>query len=651
MAIPESELEAIVRRVVGELHGAPASTPAPAAAASAGREPLAATGRNGLFATVPEAVDAARRAQRELTKGGVAARQTAIAAIRQVGLDQAEPLARAAHEETGLGRVRDKVAKMQLAANALGRHRGLRRAAGASPGSTASRSRTGCRGAWSRSVTPTNSPSAFMINHGITMIAGGNAVAFNAHPGCRWTSMRTVELMNQAVVAAGGPDNLMTGVVAPSLDSARELVTHAGVDMLCITGGAELVRDAFGTGKRVIAAGPGMPISVVDDTADVRWAAAEILKGAIFDNTILCIGEKAVVAADGVYRPLLDAFAELPAHVLSADETERVYRAVIDDDGKGHRRTRREFVGRDAEVLLAAAGISSRKPVGLLVAPVEREHPLFWMEQFCPFLPVVRAKDSDAAIDLGIEAEGHNRHTAMIYSNFPPNVERFAREISTVVDGRERLLAARPRRRGRGLSGLRDRHRHGRGHHVAAALRAGAPRRADPVTRDADIELIVRIVLRVLEELDQRRRRAGHPRTPRRRPAGCCAWRPSATCWPPTDAGVLRLARGAVITPLAREAAEAKGVRLVVPDAARARRRPRQRRPPDRGARSAPAAGRAQRSAPAGTTSRSTPTAPSPGELVVTASAAAARMSEQLQGIAVDLAVIAVLDDAEVPAA
>jgi propionaldehyde dehydrogenase len=272
-----------------------------------------------------------------------------------------------------------------------------------------------------------------MINHGITMIAGGNAVAFNAHPGCRWTSMRTVELMNEAVVAAGGPDNLMTGVVAPSLDSARELVTHPGVDMLCITGGAELVRDAFGTGKRVVAAGPGMPISVVDDTADVRWAAAEILKGAIFDNTILCIGEKGVVAADGVYRPLLDAFADLPAHVLTDDETERVYRTVIDDDGTGRPRTRREFVGRDAEVLLAAAGISARKPVGLLVAPVEREHPLFWMEQFLPFLPVVRTKDSDTAIDLGIEAEGRNRHTAMIYSNFPPHVERFAREVSTVV--------------------------------------------------------------------------------------------------------------------------------------------------------------------------------------------------------------------------
>jgi microcompartment protein CcmK/EutM len=40
-----------------------------------------------------------------------------------------------------------------------------------------------------------------------------------------------------------------------------------------------------------------------------------------------------------------------------------------------------------------------------------------------------------------------------------------------------------------------------------------------------------------------------------------------------------------------------------------------------------------------------------PGELVVTTSAAAARMCEHLQGVAVDLCVLAVLDDAEVPAA
>ncbi len=501
-------------------------------------------------------------------------------------------------------------------------------------------------------MTPTNSPSAFMINHGITMIAGGNAVAFNAHPGCRWTSMRTVELMNQAVVAAGGPDNLMTGVVAPSLDSARELVTHAGVDMLCITGGAELVRDAFGTGKRVIAAGPGMPVSVVDDTADARWAAAEILKGAIFDNTILCIGEKAVVAADGVYRPLLDAFADLPAQVLTDDETERVYRAVIDDDGKGHPRTRREFVGRDAEVLLAAAGISARKPVGLLVAPVERDHPLFWMEQFLPLLPVVRTKDSETAIDLGDRGRGPQPPHGDDLLQLPAERRPVRPRGVDRRDRRQRLLAARPRRRGRGLSRLRDRHRHGRGHHVAAALRAGAPRRADPVSRDADIELIVRIVLRVLEELDRggasrragggRRRRIGRPAAAAgngARRARCRVRRSAAT-----GAGRRRHAAGARG---GRGQGRTAGGRLMllarVVGRVNAARRIEALDPHRLLVVRAERSGRHYVAVdPHGAVA---------GELVVTASAAAARMSERLQGVAVDLAMIAVLDDTEVPAA
>jgi acyl-CoA reductase-like NAD-dependent aldehyde dehydrogenase len=423
MALSDAELNAVVTRVVGQLlQSEPASAPAPTPSAA---------GRNGLFATVDEAVAAARSAQRDLVRGGVGLRKRAIAAIREMGLANAEELARQAHEETGLGRVRDKIAKNQFAASAsLGVEDLEPRAFAGEHGLTVEDWLPwGVVG----SVTPTNSPSAFMINHGITMIAGGNAVAFNCHPGCKRTSMRTVELMNQAVVAAGGPDNLMTGVVAPTLDTARELVQHRDVAMLVITGGAELVRDAFGTGKRVIAAGPGLPVSVVDETADPRLAAEEIFRGAVFENTILCIGEKAVVVAERLYQPLLDAFAELPARILTEAETDRVFAAVIDTSRPEHPVTRKEFVGRDAEVLLAAAGIESRKPVGLLVAPVDRAHPLFAMEQFCPFLPVVRARDSDEAIDLGIEVEGGNRHTAMIYSNFPPNVERFTREVSCVV--------------------------------------------------------------------------------------------------------------------------------------------------------------------------------------------------------------------------
>ena len=381
-----AELEQVVRRVVSRLLDddaarAPRRSRSSATAARAGpgsatlahpkrREPLQPAGRHGLFATPDEVVDAAREAQRALERGGdraAPARRSRPCA--RPGLRHAEELARHAHEETGLGRVRDKVGKNEFAARAsLGVEDLETRAFAGEHGLTLEDwVPWGVVG----SVTPINSPSAFIVNHAITMIAGGNAVAFNVHPNCRWTSMRTVELLNEAIVAAGGPDNLCAGVVDPTLESARALVTHRGVDMLVITGGAALIRDAFGTGKRVIAAGPGVPVSVLDETADPVHAAGEIFDGAVFENTILCIGEKSVVAADAVHDRLLAAFADLPARMLTAGEVEQVYGAVIDDSGE-RPRTRAELVGKDAEVLLGAAGLDSRKPVGLLVAPVER---------------------------------------------------------------------------------------------------------------------------------------------------------------------------------------------------------------------------------------------------------------------------------------
>jgi propionaldehyde dehydrogenase len=259
--------------------------------------------------------------------------------------------------------------------------------------------------------------------------------------------MATVRLMNEAIVGAGGPDNLLAGVVEPSLDTAKALVSHPGVDMLVITGGAALIKDAFATRKRVIAAGPGNPTAVVDETADLRRAAAEVFKGASFENDILCIGEKTCIVTARAAQDFLAAMDSLPVRRLDPLETERVFATIMDDSGgreagrsqpgsaNGGRRvtTRREFVGKDAEVLLQAAGLTAGKPIGLLVAEVDREHPLVRTEQFVPFLPVVVARNADDAIDLGVEVEGGNHHTVMIHSNWPANVERFAREADCVV--------------------------------------------------------------------------------------------------------------------------------------------------------------------------------------------------------------------------
>jgi propionaldehyde dehydrogenase len=431
----EADLERLVRDVVEQVTSGPGAGARSAARDDAVRDRedvirVEATGRAGLFASVDDAVAAARAAQARFARERLERRRAYIDAMRAAAVREAEPLARSALRESGLGRLRDKVDKNVFAATRTAGVEDLATTAFAGDhGHTLEDSLP-----WGvvASVTPVNSPSAFIVNHGITMLAGGNAVVFNVHPGCRNTSMAAVRLLNEAVVGAGGPDNLMTGVVAPTLDTAKALVNHSGVDMLVITGGAALIADAFATRKRVIAAGPGNPTAVVDGTADPVRAAGEIFKGASFENTILCIGEKTCIVAERAAPAFLAALDELPVRRLDPGETQRVFDTVMDASGD-RPATRREFVGKDAEVLLRAAGLSAPKPAGLLVAEVDGDHPLVRMEQFVPFLPVVRAADDDDAAELGVEVEGRNHHTVMIHSNDPDRVAWFAREAGTVI--------------------------------------------------------------------------------------------------------------------------------------------------------------------------------------------------------------------------
>ena len=69
------------------------------------------------------------------------------------------------------------------------------------------------------------------------------------------------------------PQNLVTTISNPTIESAQEMMHHPNVDLLVVTGGAGVVKAAMSSGKRAICAGPGNPPVVVDETADIEHAA------------------------------------------------------------------------------------------------------------------------------------------------------------------------------------------------------------------------------------------------------------------------------------------------------------------------------------------------------------------------------------------
>jgi len=379
---------------------------------------------------VEGAVRAAAAAQRELIALPLDTRTRLIEAMRAAVRANNESLSRDAVAETGLGNVRDKQVKNTLA---LEKTPGVEdvgpSASSDEHGLTITeRAPYGVIGA----ITPVTNPIATITSNSIGMIAAGNSVVFNVHPGARRVSNRLVALLNEAIRGAGGPLNLLCAVADPTIESAGALMRNPGVSILVVTGGPAVVKAAMGSGKKAICAGPGNPPCVVDATADLVKAGRDIVAGCSFDNNVVCICEKEVLAVEGIADRLKQEMRAAGAFELSGPQAEAVTRLVIPNP-RGPRTEsapNKEMVGRDAAVIARAAGIEVPAGTRLLLTEVGRDHPLVWTEQLMPVLPLVRMKSADEAIDFAVEVEHGFRHTAMIHSHDIEKLSRMAKVMN-----------------------------------------------------------------------------------------------------------------------------------------------------------------------------------------------------------------------------
>jgi len=424
--ITDTEVQAIIARVRDKV-GEPARVPsrAPKAPAVAGAE--------GVHATVDEAVAAAKAAFEEYRAQGLDARHRIVDSIRSVMRDHARELAEMAHRETGLGRIEDKIKKNLLV---------IEKTPG--PEDLETQTWTGDRGLTLTepapfgvigAITPTTNPTATIINNTIAGVSAGNAIVFNAHPNAKAVSVHTIRLINSAVTSVGGPSNLVACVPEPTIASAQALMNHPGVRILLVTGGPGVVDEARKTTKRGILAGPGNPPVVVDETAHLDLAGREIVRGASFDNNLICTDEKEVFVVASVADELLESMADHGGYLLAEHELAKIDRLIFaeaEHDGTPGR-INPKWIGQNAGDILAAIGVANADDRRLIVADVPVRHSLIWTEQMMPVMPVARVPDVDRAIELAVQAEHGCGHTASVFSRNVDVITRMAREIDVSI--------------------------------------------------------------------------------------------------------------------------------------------------------------------------------------------------------------------------
>jgi acyl-CoA reductase-like NAD-dependent aldehyde dehydrogenase len=370
----------------------------------------------GIFPTIDQAVDAAEVAFHELGNLSLDVRRDVIANIRKATKENVVMLSKMAHEETGMGRWEDKVIKNGLAINktpgvedvtpeAFSDEHGL---------TLVERAPHGVVG----SISPSTNPTATIISNCIGMIAAGNSVVFNTHPSAKKVSALLISILDKAIVEAGGPKNLITTIENPTIESAQEMMNHPKIALLVVTGGPAVVKVAMSTPKKTIAAGPGNPPCVVDETADIVKAGKDIVAGASFDNNIICICEKETIVVDSVADALKAEMQKNGAYLLSPEQVRQVTELVITDPGRpGHEGSpNKKFVGKNASFIATAMGLNVPESTRLLLCEVDVNHPLVWTEQLMPVMPLVRVPNVDDAIDLAVRCEHGFRHTATMHS-------------------------------------------------------------------------------------------------------------------------------------------------------------------------------------------------------------------------------------------
>mgnify|MGYP001766136863 CR=1 FL=1 len=351
-----------------------------------------------------------------------------VEAVSREALAHAEELARLAVQETGFGRVEDKVTKNTFAAREIFEDiRNLKTVGVVAEDPAQQVYEIAVPMGVVAGIIPSTNPTSTTIFKALISLKGRNAVVFSPHPAAKDCIAKTADILHAAAVLAGAPEGIVGCLRNPTLEATEELMRHRLTAVILATGGHGLVKAAYGSGKPAFGVGPGNVPAFIERTAQAAAAVELVLAGKCFDNGTVCASEQAVI----VDRPLLEAvrteFTARGAHFCSPAE-KRLLEAAVVQGGRINPR----IVGRDAAVIAELAGFKVPAETPCLIAElaaVGPQEPLS-MEKLSPVLAFYVVDGWLEGCERCIEllTYGGMGHSMVIHSQDQDVIMRFALE-------------------------------------------------------------------------------------------------------------------------------------------------------------------------------------------------------------------------------
>lgn len=339
----------------------------------------------------------------------------------------AEPLARAAVQETGMGNVEDKTAKNLFCSVDLVNYILPLKTCGIireipEAGVTELAVPMGVVAA----LVPTTNPTSTAIYKALIAIKSRNAVVMSPHPRATACIVQTIDVVRASLKNEGAPEDLALVMTIPTLEGTRELMSHKLTAVILATGGYPMVRAAYSSGKPAYGVGPGNVPAIVERTADVAKAVADIVGGKSFDNGVLCSAENSLVCDKPVESQVRHELARQNAVFVTGVERDKLLEIMKDPRTGG---ISAEVVGQSASAIASMAGIQVPSDVRVLVVECASvgKGEFFSREKLSPVLAFYVEDGWRSCCERSIELlhYGGLGHSLAIHSNDEHVIQRF----------------------------------------------------------------------------------------------------------------------------------------------------------------------------------------------------------------------------------
>ncbi|WP_240765064.1 acetaldehyde dehydrogenase (acetylating) [Paenibacillus dendritiformis] len=348
--------------------------------------------------------------------------------VRTAEVNAAE-LAALAVEETGFGKIEDKIFKNRLASTELYESiRDTKTIGVIREDKTNQLIEIAEPVGLLMGIIPSTNPTSTTIFKSIIAIKARNGIIFSPHPSAKKCIMRAAELMHAAAVEAGAPEGIIGCVTKPSMPATQELMKCDEIAMIIATGGSAMVKSAYSAGKPALGVGPGNVPAYIERTADIPKAVANIIASKTFDYGTICASEQAVIVEECIRPQVIAEFERQGGYFMNQEETAKVASKLF---VKGHAMNSR-LVGRSPQVIAEAAGIQIPAGVKVLLGEqqgVGEKFPLSY-EKLTTVLAFYSVQDWREACDLSVQLlrNGGIGHSFSIHTQNHDMVMEFAQK-------------------------------------------------------------------------------------------------------------------------------------------------------------------------------------------------------------------------------